>query len=308
MVSAGEKRMQFHSPADVLMITIAGGGVTGWIVAAEPVIATASVVAADPIGAATMVPKTCRDPGSETLATFALASLSGALAAGAVGAPDPSLLLYPVYYRLANGALAVLIHHRRSLPASRQRTSSPAQAPPGAGRLSGQGDGEILRPPVMTPGPQLPDQFRRWHGQHRAERVPHAVAGNGTMDRAAQTAPPPVTDHQQVIAPIGQLDQRRARRSPHHQWADRHAAGQAAERLVKSITQALACLLLPQPQQQGAGGSPVRDLPARGSPGQHRQQLRTGQAGFGHASPQGSQAPQRAAHPGDDLPTGRRHR
>jgi hypothetical protein len=76
-----------------------------------------------------MVPKTYRDPGSETLATFALASLSGALAAGAVGAPDPSLLLYPVYYCLANGALAILIHHRRSLLASRQRTSSPAQGP-----------------------------------------------------------------------------------------------------------------------------------------------------------------------------------
>ena len=53
------------------------------------IIATACVVAADLIGAAMMVPKTYRDPGSETLATFALASLSGALAAGAVGAPDP---------------------------------------------------------------------------------------------------------------------------------------------------------------------------------------------------------------------------
>jgi hypothetical protein len=36
-----------------------------------------------------MVPKTYRDPGSETLATFAFASLGGALAAGAVGALDP---------------------------------------------------------------------------------------------------------------------------------------------------------------------------------------------------------------------------
>lgn len=66
------------SPADVLMITLAVGGVIGWIVADEPVIATACVVAADLIGAAMMVPKAYRDPGSETLATFALASLSGA--------------------------------------------------------------------------------------------------------------------------------------------------------------------------------------------------------------------------------------
>ena len=116
------------SPADVLMLTVAGGGVIGWIVADEPVIATACVVAADLIGAAMMVPKTYRDPGSETLATFALASLSGALAAGAVGTMDPSLLLYPVYYCLANGALAVLIHHRRRLLASRQMTSSSARS------------------------------------------------------------------------------------------------------------------------------------------------------------------------------------
>jgi hypothetical protein len=115
------------SPADVLMLALAGGGVIGWIVADEPVIATACVVVADLIGAAMMVPKTYRDPGSETLATFALASLSGALAAGAVGTLDTSLLLYPVYYCLANGALAVLIYYRRSRLATRQRTSSPAR-------------------------------------------------------------------------------------------------------------------------------------------------------------------------------------
>ena len=118
------------SPADVLMIALAGGGVIGWIVADEPVIATACVVAADLIGAAMMVPKTYRDPGSETLATFALASLSGALAAGAVGALTPSLLLYPVYYCLVNGAIAVLIHHRRSLLAGPRPTSSPARTFP----------------------------------------------------------------------------------------------------------------------------------------------------------------------------------
>ena len=49
-----------------------------------------------------MVPKTYRDPESETLVTFAFASLGGALAAGAVGTVDASLLLYPVYYCLVN--------------------------------------------------------------------------------------------------------------------------------------------------------------------------------------------------------------
>ena len=113
------------SPADVLMITLAGGGVIGWIVGDEPIIATACVLAADLIGAAMMVPKTYRDPGSETLATFAFASLGGALAAGAVGAPDIALLLYPIYYCLVNGAIVVLIRHRRGVLRSLGLSSPP---------------------------------------------------------------------------------------------------------------------------------------------------------------------------------------
>jgi hypothetical protein len=73
----------------------AGAGAAAWLVADEPIVATACVVAADLIGAAMMTPKTYRDPESETLITFALASLSGAPAAGVVGAVDVSLLLYP---------------------------------------------------------------------------------------------------------------------------------------------------------------------------------------------------------------------
>jgi hypothetical protein len=103
------------SPTEAVMIALAGGGVIGWMVADEPVIATACVVAADLIGAAMMVPKTYRDPASETLVTFAFASLGGLLAAGAVGAADLSLLLYPLYYFAVNGAIVVLIHHRRSV-------------------------------------------------------------------------------------------------------------------------------------------------------------------------------------------------
>lgn len=101
------------SPLELVMIAVAGLGVVGWIVVDEPIIATACVVAADLIGAAMMVPKTWRDPESETLVTFAFASVAGALAAGAVGTLDVSLLLYPVYFCLANGAIAVLIVERR---------------------------------------------------------------------------------------------------------------------------------------------------------------------------------------------------
>jgi len=103
------------SRSESLMIAIACGGVAGWIVADEPLVATACVVGADLVGAAMMVPKAYRDPASETLATFALASAAGALAAGAVGTPDVALLLYPVYFCVVNGAIALLIHRRRSV-------------------------------------------------------------------------------------------------------------------------------------------------------------------------------------------------
>ena len=96
------------SAGDRILIAIAGGGVAGWMIAEEPMVATVCVVVADLIGATMMLPKTYRDPDSETLATYALASLGGALAAGAVGAPDVSLLLYPIYFGLVNGALAIL--------------------------------------------------------------------------------------------------------------------------------------------------------------------------------------------------------
>jgi hypothetical protein len=79
-----------------------------------------------------MVPKTYRDPDSETLATFAFASLGGLLAAGAVGTPDLSLLLYPIYFGLVNGAIAILIVRRRKV----LRRGNPQDPGMVAGRLS----------------------------------------------------------------------------------------------------------------------------------------------------------------------------
>jgi hypothetical protein len=101
------------SAPEAAMLGLAGGGVIGWIVADQPIVAIACVIAADLVATALMTPKTYRDPGSETLVTYVGASAAGALAAGAVGALDVSLLLYPVYYCLVNIAIAILISHRR---------------------------------------------------------------------------------------------------------------------------------------------------------------------------------------------------
>jgi hypothetical protein len=111
------------SRGELLLVAIAGAGVAGWLTVDEPLVATVCVVAADLIGVALMVPKTYRDPWSETFSTYALASISGALAVGAIGGLDASLLLYPVYYCLGNGALALLIRWRRAALAT------PAVAP-----------------------------------------------------------------------------------------------------------------------------------------------------------------------------------
>ena len=102
------------SSRDRVLIAIAGAGVVGWLVVDEPIVAIACVIAADLVATALMAPKTYRDPGSETLATFAFASLGGALGAGAVGALDPSLLAYPIYYCVCNAAISLLIYSRRA--------------------------------------------------------------------------------------------------------------------------------------------------------------------------------------------------
>jgi hypothetical protein len=116
------------SVLEVMLIALAGTGVAGWVLAGDPLLATACVVAADLTAAGMMVPKTWRDPGSETLSTFAWAGLAGALSAAAVGALEPSLLLYPVYYCLVNGGLALLIAGRRVAACRQRGADMPGQA------------------------------------------------------------------------------------------------------------------------------------------------------------------------------------
>jgi len=101
------------SRTDLALIGLAGVGVAGWLAADEPVIATSCVIAADFVAALMMLPKTWRDPSSETLSTFVLAAAAGCLGAVAVGGLRPALLLYPAYFALVNGVTATVIHLRR---------------------------------------------------------------------------------------------------------------------------------------------------------------------------------------------------
>jgi hypothetical protein len=111
------------SVVEVALTAVAAVGVAGWFLVDEPLVAIGCVVAADLIAAGMMLPKTWRSPHSETLSTFALASLAGALALGSVGGLQLSLLLYPLYYCLVNGALALLIRHRRTMSAGTARVA-----------------------------------------------------------------------------------------------------------------------------------------------------------------------------------------
>jgi hypothetical protein len=102
---------------ELALLGIAALGVVGWQIAGNPVVATCSVVVADLIAVALMLPKAYRQPRSETLETYAIGVVSTLLALLAVGAGTPSLLIYPVYLLVADSAVvAVLWLRRRALP------------------------------------------------------------------------------------------------------------------------------------------------------------------------------------------------
>jgi hypothetical protein len=109
------------SLAELSLLGVAGLGLVAWAVSSRPVVAMVCVLVADVVGVVLMLPKTWRDPWSETPSAFALGAGSGALGAGAVGGLTVDLLLYPVYFALVNAATAaVILGRRRSLAAQAQ--------------------------------------------------------------------------------------------------------------------------------------------------------------------------------------------
>ncbi len=101
------------SRLELVLLGIAALGIAGWQIADDPVIATCSVVAADIIGMALMLPKTYRSPGSETVATFAIGGVSTLFALAAIESLTLALVLYPAYILVADVILVTLILVRR---------------------------------------------------------------------------------------------------------------------------------------------------------------------------------------------------
>jgi len=110
--------------AERRLVLLAGVGVVGWVVTDEPLVALACVIASDLVATSMMLPKTWRNPASETLSTYVMASAGGAAAAASIGVTAvpssasvgvgaASLLAYPVYFCLINGAVAAVLVVRR---------------------------------------------------------------------------------------------------------------------------------------------------------------------------------------------------
>lgn len=98
---------------NAVLLTVAGLGVLGWIGLDDPATASTCAALADGAGLVAIVPKIWADPHSETAATYALAGLTGLLTILAVGRAGPALLVFPIYFCLANTATAHLIVLRR---------------------------------------------------------------------------------------------------------------------------------------------------------------------------------------------------
>jgi hypothetical protein len=101
------------SRVECALLAIAALGIAGWQLAGDPAVATCSVVVADLIGVALMLPKTYRQPGSETLSTYAIGVVSTVFALLAVDSLAPSLLIYPLYILVADAAVVAIIFVRR---------------------------------------------------------------------------------------------------------------------------------------------------------------------------------------------------
>lgn len=105
------------SKTDKGALLLAGLGLILWYITKEPLTALLITIFVDAIGTFITFKKTIQEPHTETFSSWLLACLGGLFAALAVGRISFSLLVYPVYIFLANGAVdAAIIIGKKSKP------------------------------------------------------------------------------------------------------------------------------------------------------------------------------------------------
>lgn len=100
---------------DILSLIFALSGITLWFFTKEPMVALIIIIIVDFSGAVLTIAKAYESPETETLSTWFILLASGLLAAISVGELNFSLLLYPIYIGLINGAtgLAILLGRKK---------------------------------------------------------------------------------------------------------------------------------------------------------------------------------------------------
>lgn len=98
---------------DIISLLVAVVGLVLWVLTNRPIMAILLVIVVDAAGAWLTIYKAYKDPGSETLITWWLDTISNLLGVLAVGSLNVTLLSYPAYLLLANGAVVAAIYLAR---------------------------------------------------------------------------------------------------------------------------------------------------------------------------------------------------
>lgn len=103
---------------DIITLIFAFLGIVMWYFTKEPMAALIIVVLVDFAGSILTVTKAYEAPKTETLSTWIILFFSGMFAAISVGELNFSLLLYPIYIGLINGAtgIAILLGRKKTTP------------------------------------------------------------------------------------------------------------------------------------------------------------------------------------------------
>lgn len=119
------------SRRDRRSLAVASIGVVLSIVVDRPIVAVLAVVVAELSAISLTASKACRDPASETPATWLIDGLAGTAAIAAVATFSPAELLYPIHHTFVNGWVlaAIACGHKSRLLPGEQPSSNYATGP-----------------------------------------------------------------------------------------------------------------------------------------------------------------------------------